>query len=99
MSNPREWYRYINRIIGNNNLNLNFINIPELAYKTVKEQMKTVDTYFANICRKYPSLDENKKLMPTTNKTGLGYVTETWPVKMLKIIQNNHCYFHIDKKK
>ena len=83
MSNPREWYRYINKIIGNKKHNLNFTNIPELAYKTVEEQIEIVNTHFANICKKYPPLDKNIRLMPTTNET-VHYVTELWTYKMLK---------------
>ena len=83
MSNPREWYRYINKILGNKNPKLNFINIPELAYKTAEEQMKIVNTYFASICRKYPPLDKNIKLRPTANET-VHYVSELWTYKMLK---------------
>ena len=83
MSNPREWYRYINKILGNKNPKLNFINIPELAYKTAEEQMKIVNAYFASICRKYPPLDKNTKLRPTANET-VHYVSELWTYKMLK---------------
>ena len=84
MSNPREWYSHINKIIGNKNRKLNFTNIPELAYKTVEEQIKIVNTFFANICNKYPPLDKNIKLRPTLNETAISYVTELWTYKMLK---------------
>ena len=52
MSNPREWYRHINKIMGNKNKKLNFTNIPELAFKAIDDQIKIVNEHFANICKK-----------------------------------------------
>ena len=82
-TNPREWYRHINTIIGNKKYNLNVINIPELAYKNVEEQIKIVNDHFANICNKYPPLN-NIELMEINNEVGLEYVTELWTYKMIK---------------
>ena len=59
MSNPREWYRHINKIMGNKNKRLNFTNIPELAFKPIDDQIEIVNKHFANICKKYPPLDSN----------------------------------------
>ena len=55
MSNPREWYRHINKIMGNKNKKLNFTNIPELAFETIDDQIRIVNDHFANICKKIPS--------------------------------------------
>ena len=85
MSNPREWYNHINKIIGNKKPKLNFTNIPELAYKAIGEQVEIINKHFANICNKYPSLDNDKiKLVDTRNDKNLDPVTELWTYKMLK---------------
>ena len=65
MSNPREWYKHINKIIGNKKHRLNLTNIPELADKTVDEQVSIINNHFGNICKKYPPLDRNFKLRET----------------------------------
>ena len=56
MSNPREWFRHINKIMGHRNKKINFTNIPELAFKPIDDQIKIVNEHFANICKKYPPL-------------------------------------------
>ena len=82
-SNPREWYKHINKIFGNKKYNLNLINIPEIANKTVNEQIKIVNDHFANICKKYPPL-KNFQLREINNEVGFEYVTELWTYKMIK---------------
>ena len=58
-SNPREWYKHINKIMRNKNKKLNFTNIPDLAFKPIDDQIKIINDHFANICRKYPPLNKN----------------------------------------
>merc|ERR1739842_45057 len=72
MSNPREWYNHINKIIGNKKPKLNFTNIPELAYKAIGEQVEIINMHFSNICNKYPPLNNYKiKLVDTRNDKNL----------------------------
>ena len=54
MSNPRDWYKHVNKIIGNKNLGNNFTNIPELGYKPIGEQIYIINNYFQEICNKHP---------------------------------------------
>ena len=37
MTNPREWFKHINKIIGNKTNKNPFINIPDLAFKPISE--------------------------------------------------------------
>ena len=76
MSNPREWYRHINKIMGNKNKKLNFTNIPELAFKAIDDQIKIVNEHFANICKKYPPLNSNLVLSSSPNEKSLPVKTE-----------------------
>ena len=62
MSNPREWYNHVNKIMGNKKPTLNFTNIPELASKNSNDQRKIVNEYFAEICNKYPPINESVTL-------------------------------------
>ena len=57
MSNPREWYKHVNKIIGNKNHNDNFTNIPDLAFKPISDQNKLLNNYFAKICNIFPPLN------------------------------------------
>ena len=84
MSNPREWYKHINKIIGNKKHRLNLTNIPELADKTVDEQVSIINNHFGNICKKYPPLDRNFKLRETGHEVSLKNVTEVDTYKMLR---------------
>ena len=61
-SSSKEWYRHINNIIGNKKNGVNSTNIPELANKSPDEQVTIVNDHFANICRKYPSLEKEAKI-------------------------------------
>ena len=65
-SNPREWYKHINKIIGNKRFDLNLINIPEVANKPVNEQIRNINDHFSKRCKKYPPLKEFK-LRETNN--------------------------------
>ena len=58
MSNPKEWYKHINTIIGNKRHNLNLINIPEVAFRPISEQITIINSHFANICKMYPHLNK-----------------------------------------
>ena len=84
MSNPREWYKHINKIIGNKKHRLNLTNIPELAYKTVDEQVAIVNNHFGNICKKYPPLDKNFKVSENELDESLKKVMEVDTYKMLR---------------
>ena len=83
-TNPREWYRHVNKIIGNKKHNLNVNNIPELAHKTLKEQIKIVNEHFAKICNKYQPLSNIELMEINNNEAGLSYVNELWTYKMIK---------------
>ena len=83
MSNPREWYRHINKIIGNKNKQLNFSNIPELAFKTIDDQLKIINEHFAKICRKYPPLDSNIVLDSIPGEKSLPIISEFETYKLL----------------
>ena len=82
-SNPREWYRHINKIMGKKNKSLNFTNIPELAFKPIATQIKIVNDHFANICKKYPPLDSNINLNCPSNEKKLQIKTEFETYKLL----------------
>ena len=82
-SNPREWYKHINKIIGNKRFDLNLINIPEVANKPVTEQIRIINDHFSKICTKYPPL-KDFQLRNTDNENGVEYVTELWTFKMIK---------------
>ena len=83
MSNSREWYKHINKIIGNKKNKLNLVNIPDLINKPVNEQIDIVNNHFAKICTNYPPLEKNFKLMETKGEEGVSYVTELWTYKMI----------------
>ena len=80
----REWYKHLNKMIGNKKHNLNFTNIPELAYKAINEQIEIVNNHFGSICKKYPPLDKNIKIMETGHEESLNNVSEVNTYKMLK---------------
>ena len=83
-SNPKEWYKHINKIIGNKKHSLNFTNIPEVAYKAIGEQIKIVNKHFANICNKYPPLNKNVSLNDTeVNEKSLKTISEFETYKLL----------------
>ena len=83
-SNPKEWYKHINKIIGNKKHSLNFTNIPEVAYKAIDEQIKIVNKHFANICNKYPPLNKNVSLNDTeVNEKSLKTISEFETYKLL----------------
>ena len=81
-SNPRKWYKHINKIIGNKRFDLNLINIPEVANKPVNEQIKIINDHFSKICKKYPPL-KDFQLRDTNNENGVEYVTELWTFRMI----------------
>ena len=83
MSNPREWYRHINKIMGNKNKKLNFTNIPELAFETIDDQIRIVNDHFANICKKYPPLNSNITLNCPPDEKKLPVITEFETYKLL----------------
>ena len=82
-SNPREWYRHINKIMGNKNKNLNFANIPELASKAIDVQIKIVNDHFAKICKLYPPLNSNVSLNKSPNEKNLPIKSEFETYKLL----------------
>ena len=75
-SNPREWYRHDNKLMGNKNKKLNFANIPELAFRPIEVQIKIVNDHFAKICRKYPPINTNIVLTCPPNEKYLPIKTE-----------------------
>ena len=83
MSNSREWYRHINRIIGNKIKKLNLINIPNLENKPINEQITIINNHFAKICTKFPPLGKDFKIMENSGEENLKYVTELWTYKMI----------------
>ena len=83
MSNSREWYRHINRIIGNKIKKLNLINIPNLENKPINEQITIINNHFAKICTKFPPLCKDFKGMKNSGQVNLKYVTELWTYKMI----------------
>ena len=82
-SNPREWYKHINKIMGNKNRKLNFTNIPDLAFKPIDDQIKIINDHFANICRKYPPLNNNIALNSSPNEKKLPIKSEFETYKLL----------------
>ena len=83
VSSSKEWYRHVSNIIGNKKNNINLTNIPELANKTTEEQVKIVNNHFANICRRYPSLNRNMKIDEPSNEKKLSMITELQTFKYL----------------
>ena len=66
--NPRDWYKHVNKIIGNKKHSLNLTNIPELSCKTVDEQVAIINNHFGNICKKYPPCDLKSLLIDTKHE-------------------------------
>ena len=60
MSNSKEWYKHVSHIIGNKKRNLTLINIPEVAYKPIGEQISIINEHFAKICKLYPPLAKDQ---------------------------------------
>ena len=83
VSSSKEWFRHVNNIIGNKKNNVNLTNIPELANKTTEEQVKIVNNHFANICRRYPSLNR-KKIDEPPNEKKLSMISELQTFKFLR---------------
>ena len=83
MSNPREWYKHINKIIGNKRNNLIFTNVPDVAYKPIGEQIKIVNNHFANICNKYPPLNKNLVIKGTPCEDAIASISEFSTYKLL----------------
>ena len=83
VSSSKEWYRHVSNIIGNKKNNVNLTNIPELANKTTEEQVKIVNNHFANICRRYPSLNM-KKIDEPSNEKKLSMISELQTFKFLR---------------
>ena len=75
-SGPKEWYRHISNILGNKKNNINLTNIPELPNKSIEDQVKIINTHFANICKKYPALDKNIKIDEPPNEKKLRRISE-----------------------
>ena len=82
-SNPKEWYRHINNMIGNKNNNINLTNIPDLAGKPIEEQVNIVNAHFANICRKYHILNKCIKIEELPHERKIQEITELHTYKML----------------
>ena len=84
MTNPREWFKHISKIIGNKNNTNTFINIPELAFKPVSEQIEIINNHFATTCKKYSPLNYySETLFPHSDKT-LSTINEIDTYKLLK---------------
>ena len=84
MTNPREWFKHISKIIGNRNNTNTFINIPELAFKPVSEQIEIINNHFATTCKKYSPLNYySETLFPHIDKT-LSTINEIDTYKLLK---------------
>ena len=84
MSNPREGFKHVNKIIGNKKHNNNFTNIPDLAYKPIGDQVEIVNKHFSLICNKYPPLVNNFEICDSNNEDNLNFITELDTYKLLK---------------
>ena len=84
MLNPREWYKHINTIIGNKRHNLTLINIPEVAYKPINEQIMIINSHFANVCRRYPPINKELFLNETSCDDIITTFSEFDTYKLLK---------------
>ena len=69
--------------MGNKNRKLNFTNIPDLAFKPIDDQIKIINDHFANICRKYPPLNNNIVLSSSPNEKKLPIKSEFETYKLL----------------
>ena len=83
MSNPRDWYKHVNKIIGNKNLGNNFTNIPELGYKPIGEQIYIINNYFQEICNKHPPLVSKLEIVIPDNEKGLKFINELDTYRLL----------------
>ena len=83
MSNPKEWYNHINKLMGNKNQMLNFTNIPELANKCYDDQLKIVNEHFARICKMYPPINENVMLNDDLIEKNIPSISELETFKLL----------------
>ena len=83
MTNPREWFKHINKIIGNKTNKNPFINIPDLAFKPISEQIKIVNTHFATTCKKYPSLIPVNEARLLNSNMSLSVISEFHTYKLL----------------
>ena len=84
MSNPREWYKHVNKIIGNKKHDDNFTNIPDLAFKPISDQIKIVNNHFAKICNKFPPLNNNIEIHIPDAEKKLKIVSEFDTYRLLK---------------
>ena len=82
-SSTKEWFKHVNKIIGNKNNNINLSNIPDLADKPILEQVRLVNAHFANICKKYPPLNKNIIIEECENERMICEITELATYKML----------------
>ena len=83
-SNSKDWYRHINNLINNGEKkNINFMNIPELAYKPAKEKAVIVNNHFSKICNKYPAIDKNLFVPVEPNETCISTIDEFETYKLI----------------
>ena len=70
MTNPREWVKHINKILGNKNNTNSLINIPDLAFKPVIEQIEIINEHFATTCKKYSPITRfSESSFPNMDRT------------------------------
>ena len=84
MSNPREWYKHVNKIIGCKNAKNNFVNIPDLAYKSIDDQIEVINKHFANICSKFPPINDKVELVTLDDEKNLRFVDVLFTYRLLK---------------
>ena len=83
--NPKDWYRQVNKIINNGKpKGLNVLNIPELADRNSTEIANIINNHFAQICKKYPPLDNNISSSENESKEKLEMVSEMYSYKLIQ---------------
>ena len=83
--NPKDWYRQVNKIINNGKpKGLNVLNIPELAGRNNAEIANIINNHFAQICKKYPPLDNNICSSENESKEELEMISEAYSYKLIQ---------------
>ena len=63
---------------------MNLINIPEVAYKPINEQIMIINSNFANVCRRYPPINKELFLNETSCDDFITTFSEFDTYKLLK---------------
>ena len=81
----REWFQKVNKIVNSGkNKQLNLLNIVEVAHKSKNEITSIINENFANICRRYPSLENNTTIPEKHGDKDIEMTDELGVYKLIK---------------